>query len=740
MAIQVNVISENTTFTVENANYATVALPITACWGPCFSLSSADPDVADIEDALESTAWGLFPAGPDGLEAFISTYRGPSSNYRSTQDYSYFMALSLLNAGYAVQTCRLCPGTMASTILASAYTETFNGDGATKAFALDHSCNSVNSVKVNGTATTAYTISDDNKLTFTTAPADEATIIIDYTSGGLVVTAKYPGTFGNNLRVSLKRKISGAASYWNLIGYAVDSNGTIRAVENLVFVFDPEQSTDTVVTVNELQSRFFTFAVDGVVDEDNIETDALQPLSGGADVADATSQTATSIMNEAVTLAASRYGALSFDNFTGDGTTTAFVLTNTATQVSVLRVTVDDVEQPATAYTVTTVEGTTTITFTTAPANNKSIMITYVIMDHCPDYVATLLNIGTNIGSNKSKAESLRFNEWVYTYAAGYSGVDGIYALLKDKINYNPNRVISPWDDQNISALDPTRVITDMNISPMHKVLMDIANASRCATAYIDIPKSLPRNRVWDDTEGHLGYAQKLSSVPQTFDDPLYTSSSALFAPWGQYVYAGTTKQATATPSFMALLIERAMIKNQSAQYEWALPNTRNNNVKLGQLAYTVPKKLLDNWQASDGTRVNTITTVPSLGTTIWGNATLFDVPVATYQALMNLSTRKLINAVKDTVYKIGIGLEFQYNGQEAYAKFYAGVTPLLDTMRNVGAVLDYKVKMAADINNIDSINANSVVGTIYLVIAGVIENITVDLIALPQGTDLSQY
>ena len=41
---------------------------------------------------------------------------------------------------------------------------------------------------------------------------------------------------------------------------------------------------------------------------------------------------------------------------------------------------------------------------------------------------------------------------------------------------------------------------------------------------------------------------------------------------------------------------------------------------------------------------------------------------------------------------------------------------------------------------NIDTINANSVVGTVYLVIAGVIENITVDLIALPQGTDLSQY
>ena len=365
------------------------------------------------------------------------------------------------------------------------------------------------------------------------------------------------------------------------------------------------------------------------------------------------------------------------------------------------------------------------------------------------DYLAALHSLidGGTTTVSKSSAEAIRFNEWVYTYTTGRKAdessiytTDGVLDLLKDRINYNPNRIISPWDDQDILAIAPDWTVRDMEPSPMAKELMEVAEASRCATAYIDVPRSLPRSRVWNDDDENYGYAQKLSHLEPTLNDSLYASNAALFAPWGQYTYAGTTRQAPATPSFMALLIERAMIKNQAAQYEWALPNTRNNNVRLGQLAYTVPKALLDNWQANDGTRVNTITSVPSLGTTIWGNATLFDVPVATYQALMNLSTRKLINSVKDTVYKIGIGLEFQYNGQEAYAKFYAGVTPLLDTMKNVGAILDYKVKMSADINNIDSINANSVVGTIYLVIAGVIENITVDLIALPQGTDLSQY
>ena len=634
MAIQVNVISENNAFNVENANYCTVALPITSCWGPCFTLPTADPNnsekgVDTVEAALEDTAWSLFPAGPDGLDAFISTYRGPSSNYRSAKDNSYFMALSLLNAGYAIQTCRLCPGTKASTSIPNN-----SGSGSS-----DSSNGDLNNC--------------------------------------LVITAKYPGSFGNNLQVTLKQKHTNTADYWNLIGYVKDSSGAVHAVENLVFVFDVEKSTDSLVTIEELQSKFFDFKVVGTINEADMTVTTPISLELGSDVADATNQTPEAIVIEAYDLACKRFG------------------------------------DPET-------------------------------IGEC-DYLDALYNIRNTIGSNKSAAEAIRFNEWVYTWTVGdksakYSTTNGVLDLLTDKINYNPNRLIVPWDDQDVSALDPDRDITHMEPSPMALELMEVAAASRCATAYIDVPRSLPRNLVWNDDPDNLGYAQELSSVEPTFTDGLYSSNAALFAPWGQYVYAGTTRQSVASPSFMALMIDRAMIKNQAAQYEWALPNTRNNNVKLGKFDYTVPKALLDHWQAADGTRVNAITTVPSLGTTIWGNATLFDVPVATYNALQNLSTRKLINAVKDTVFKIGIGLEFQYNGQEAYAKFYAGITPLLDTMRNVGAILDYKVKMAADINNLDSINANSVVGTVYLVIAGVIENITVDLIALPQGTDLSQY
>ena len=60
--------------------------------------------------------------------------------------------------------------------------------------------------------------------------------------------------------------------------------------------------------------------------------------------------------------------------------------------------------------------------------------------------------------------------------------------------------------------------------------------------------------------------------------------------------------------------------------------------------------------------------------------------------------------------------------------------------MKNVGAIDNYYVKMASDINALDNVNANTVVGKVILVVNGVVNDIVVDLIALPPGTDLNQF
>ena len=361
--------------------------------------------------------------------------------------------------------------------------------------------------------------------------------------------------------------------------------------------------------------------------------------------------------------------------------------------------------------------------------------------DSRPQYLATLEKMKTT-PMDLLTAQIIAYREEIFTFAM-YG-----YDMLKDKLAYNHNRICSPgWDDQDFLFLTGELVPKMTTLSPFHIKLLDCAYNSRCATGMIDIPRSLARSGVYNesDDDTQLGYAQRLARFVPSNDSldingTLYSTHSALFAPWGQYQYVGTSRQNIASPSFQAMMIQRAMILNQSIQYEWALPTSRKHNLRLGKLDYNVPKKLLDEWQTLEGVGVNVITAIPDLGTTLWGNSTLFEVPPATYQALANLSTRYLVNAIEDVVWRCGISITYRYNNNDAYNSFYAGVTPTLDTMRNVGAIEDYRVEMSADIDRLDQVNANTVIGKIWITVNGVINDIYVDLIALPPNIDLDTY
>lgn len=738
--ITVNPISNNYSINVPNANYCTVALPITACWGPAFE----DPETTgkSLDIALEDTVWTRFNANQAGLQSFVSTFRGPASNYRRAKDYSYQMALSLITNGYDVLVCRLCPGTNSQGEFLEASTVTYALLSSEPTdWATDYSNYFTKSgdtyVAVEGVTQPKYThVSGAEAPTFETntyyklegtdyvlldeEPADWSTNFTDYfvqdgtevvaptfatdtyyekevvEGDKLSIKAKYAGTFGNNILITLRKLTSGSTTYWNAIVYAVDSSNIRTSLENLTFVFDVDNATDNILHISEIQSNYIVFtSYDGLTEDSVLVGDESYGadiptirLEKGSDVAaqDSDTDTVASVIETACNYAKTRFAP---------------------------------------------VAGTT-------PVENI-------------EYVSTLNALGTSL-TDINVAYALRFREWTFTYATL------VFDLLKDKLTYNPNRIISPWDDQNFYELGITEAKAKFGtLSPMHVKLMSVAYNSRCATALLDIPKSLSRDGVWNDSSDSAqeGYVQKLCRyIPPlaTEQTGLFTSSSALFAPWGQYTYAGTSRQAPATPSFLALMITRAMILNQANQYEWALPTIRSTNFKLGKLDYTVPETLLDKWQSREGCRLNIITNLPEVGAGIWGNSTLFEVPPATYQALANLSTRYIFNAIQDVVYRVGIGITYQYSNANAYDRFYAGVTPILDTMSNLGALVKgadvpgrsdlddpgYYVTMAADINGLDSVNANSVIGKVVIRTAGVIEDITIDLIALPQSAALT--
>ena len=195
--ITINEISDNYTYNIGVNSFATVALPITASWGPAvldpatkYNVTITSQNGEEyFEKSVADNKWYHFPATPEGLDAFIATFRGATSTYKINKDYSYQEAVTLLTSGYDVLVCRVSSGTSA------------NG-----------------------------------KMIVHAATADPAT-----TERSFGVTAKYVGTFGNNIKVKLSSKsyivsINNTPTtkyYWNVIVYVAGTTGGMKHLESM---------------------------------------------------------------------------------------------------------------------------------------------------------------------------------------------------------------------------------------------------------------------------------------------------------------------------------------------------------------------------------------------------------------------------------------------------------------------------------------------------------------------------
>ena len=859
--ILINEISQNYSYVIGDNSYCCVALPITASWGPAYAgsklkvndngkIEPVTPDDADsdnyAEQAIEDVVWTRFKANSQGLESFVSTYRGAAANYRLAQDYSYQMAISLLTAGYDVLVCRVSPGIKASGKMSATYKKTvttenlIENSSETTSFSIALNRKPTNknifvctSTNPNFNANYSRIVTDNinwieydaiNNAIIFKRPLDDSdypdwasagimaddSITITYTSdiravdsttgvakdkGSLTLTAKYPGTFGNNIRCSLRKMENMELRYWNLITYIQDTSGVRLAVENVIFTFDIANSTDSIPYIDEVKSQFVKIVAEDLSEDTvfaaNNGLDSTDNANTWIEFDDGTDKSMETDIDKCllntIAYVGSRYGE---NPKKKDYTTNAKIkLSRSIIESKAMTFTVNidctdnaylgillvsDAEAPIHSgtpsgapslkkgadYDYIIENGGNTITFTTAGANKFTGNREYVYDVACTyngwfaqtPYLQKFCELyNKETAANRRQATSpidvttaqtLFYREWLFTNCLP------IYDLLTDKLAYNPNRLISPgWDDQDflfVTGEDkyPNNMITP---SPLQTKLMDVAYGSRCATAYLDIPRSLSKVYVTNSSQQptETGYAQRLARYDSGVDG-LRSTHAALFGPWGNYIYVGTNKQNIASPSFLALLIQRSMVLNQSLQYEWIQPTSRKNNVKIGKMDYTVSKKYLDKWQpdpdTEGGVGVNAIANIPDLGLSVWGDSTLYENPPATYQALRNLSTRLLVNAIKNVVYRVGISITFQYTNQTAFSSFYVGVTPILDSMKNAGAIGDYKVVIGNDFDAIGMVKANSCVGKIFITPNGTIQRITIDLIALPPQTDLTNY
>lgn len=526
-------------------------------------------------------------------------------------------------------------------------------------------------------------------------PADVAGVsagtaaVIDASTQEVRLQAKYPGTFGNNLKVRIKCGLNGN-------GFKI---GTVEVFDNNGYSGHP----------NEI-----------------VPTDQLLELVSVAFDEDAASDNRP-LITEAT-----------FSNLDPP----RFIVTGTGADVS-------PSEYPTGMQVVSLLYGTDYATDLGTDVTGQSIPITAdaileLVAERFPtdsQFYSYMSTIAHDYEVNDQDALIRLYNQQIM-YSRFYKCV----GELTDPICYDWDALVQGIaDDQYVpkSFLEANRdtFFMEYEVSTLVTRMIEVAANSKCGAALIGTPFGMPRG-IQTGTgasavkTGALKYKDAISQVV----GPVYSTFGEVVGPWCKttLALAGANSWIAPEVAHLLLIINSKGIGGQNKW--WMVPAGMLGTGIVHTPEYKIKRHYLDLIQDHDeGVCLNPLMEVPGKGFTCFGNSTLWDKPLGSYNALQNLSTRFLTNRVKQRIWDTALQILFRYNNEDAYSHFYAGLSPLLDEMRAVGALTGneynpwgYRIIMNPDIVNLDRINANTVIGKVELAVTGVIDTVDVDLFLLP--------
>lgn len=496
--------------------------------------------------------------------------------------------------------------------------------------------------------------------------------------------AKFPGSFGNNLKVRIKCGLNGdglkvgTVEVFDNNGYSSNPNEIVptdQLLELVSVAFDLDAATDnrpliTEATFSNLDTpRFFTFGSGDNIDPSAYPT-GMQVISlvFGTDYATSLPDGEPITANDVKTIVAER--------FPTDSQFYAYI---------------------------------------------SEIANTYQTKD--PDALIRLYN-QQMMYSRFYKTVGELTDPIVYDWDALVQGI------ADDQ--YVPKSFLEEHADTFFMEYEVSTLVTKM---------IEVAANSKCGAALIGTPFGMPRGiqtgtGVSAVKTGALKYKDSISQVV----GPTYSTFGEVVGPWCKTTLALSGANSWIAPEIahLLLIINAKGIGGQNKW--WMVPAGMLGTGVVHTPEYKIKRHYLDLIQDHDeGVCLNPLMEVPGKGFTCFGNSTLWDKPLGSYNALQNLSTRFLTNRVKQRIWDTALQILFRYNNEDAYSHFYAGLSPLLDEMRSAGALTGneynpwgYRIIMNPDIINLDRINANTVIGKVELAVTGVIDTVDVDLFLLP--------
>lgn len=496
--------------------------------------------------------------------------------------------------------------------------------------------------------------------------------------------AKYPGSFGNNLKVRIKCGLNGD-------GLKI---GTVEVFDNNGYSSNPDE---IVPTDQLLELVSVAFDPDAATDNRPLITEAT------------------------------------FSNLD----TPRFILSGSSDNV-------DPSAYPTGMQVVSLIFGTDYATSLPDGSAITAADVKAIVAERFPTDSQFYVYIGDIAGKYETNDPDalIRLYNQQMMYSRFYKTVDE----LTDPIVYDWDALVQGIaDDQYVpKSYQEDHAATffmEYEVSTLVTKMIEVATNSKCGAALIGTPFGMPRGiqtgtGVSAVKTGALKYKDAISQVV----GPVYSTFGEVVGPWCKttLALAGANSWIAPEIAHLLLIINSKGIGGQNKW--WMVPAGMIGTGIVHTPEYKIKRHYLDLIQDHDeGVCLNPLMEVPGKGFTCFGNSTLWDKPLGSYNALQNLSTRFLTNRVKQRIWDTALQILFRYNNEDAYSHFYAGLSPLLDEMRAVGALTGneynpwgYRIIMNPDIINLDRINANTVIGKVELAVTGVIDTVDVDLFLLP--------
>ena len=125
--------------------------------------------------------------------------------------------------------------------------------------------------------------------------------------------------------------------------------------------------------------------------------------------------------------------------------------------------------------------------------------------------------------------------------------------------------------------------------------------------------------------------------------------------------------------------------------------------------------------------RINPIATFNDVGTVIWGNKTL----QVRESALDRINVRRLLLQARKLISAVAVRLLFEQNDSLVRQQFLDSVNPILDAIRRDRGLYDFRVTVQ---NTPEDLDANQLVGKIYIKPTKALEFIDIEFLITPTG------